>query len=520
MEFFDKLFQNDFMPHGHCYFWEPGILWMNVIGDSITAFSYYLIPLILLVFIKKRQDIKFRFIFAAFALFIVACGTTHIIAVVSVWNPYYRIEGLVKVITAVVSIGTVFLLIKNFPQILNLPTPEQLLAANASLKQEINNRRKVEDHLRRSEQKFRMAMHFAPIGKALVGLDGKWLEVNKSLCNMLGYTAEELLQTDFQSLTYAEDLNMDLEYVGQLLAGKIKSYQMEKRYIHKSGNLVWGLLSVSLPRDENGDPVHFIAQIQDITQKKLAEQKILDFNRTLEQKVEKRTQELQEVNRELETFAYTVTHDLRSPLRSITGLVDVIKEDYQSVLDDEGAYMMQMIGDNVEKLDHLIIDLLKFSRAKKVELKKEHFEMKELILEAIEELKPGYSGKEIALDLAHLPSAYGDKNVIKQVCSNLMSNALKYSSKNERIAIKVGGKKANNSVIYWIKDNGVGFDDSKQHKLFTIFQRLHTQEEFKGTGVGLAICKTIIHKHGGKIWAESQVGKGSSFYFSLPNARH
>jgi PAS domain S-box-containing protein len=275
MNFFRNLFDGtEFMPHGHCYFWKPEIVWLHVLSDSLIALAYYSIPITLVYFVRKRRDVPFPWMFLMFGAFIVACGTTHLMEVWTLWIPAYRLSGAIKIITGILSIGTAILLVPLTPKALALPSPSELEAANLDLQKQIVERKRAVEALRESEERFRGAFDFAAVGMALVGLDGRWLQVNRSLCELVGYSEEELLNTNFQSITHPEDLETALAYMRQVLSGEIPQYQMEKRYFHKFGHIVWILLSVSLVRDAQGAPLYFISQIQDISQRRQAEQQL------------------------------------------------------------------------------------------------------------------------------------------------------------------------------------------------------------------------------------------------------
>jgi len=261
-----------FIPHGHCYLWKPELVWLHLVSDSLIALAYYSIPITLVYFVRKRVDLPFDWIFLLFGTFIVACGSTHLMEVWTLWHPTYWLSGAIKAITASVSLFTAVLLVKLLPKALALTSPAQLEAANRELQQQISVRKQAEEALRESEERFRSAFDNAAIGKALVALDGRWLRVNRSLCEIVGYCEQELLATTFQAITHPDDLNTDLDYARQLLNGEIRYYEIEKRYCHKLGHIVWILLSGSLVRDAEGKPLYFIAQIQDITLRKQAVQ--------------------------------------------------------------------------------------------------------------------------------------------------------------------------------------------------------------------------------------------------------
>jgi signal transduction histidine kinase len=237
----------------------------------------------------------------------------------------------------------------------------------------------------------------------------------------------------------------------------------------------------------------------------------------LENKVEERTAQLEAVNKELEAFSYSVSHDLRAPLRAVSGYAVMLKEDYGSHLDAEANRIMNAIVSNAHMMGQLIDDLIAFSRISRKEVAHHTIDMKQLAETCLHEIQENNGRKKYDVKIDPIPACYGDHSMIKQVWLNLISNAVKYSSRENEPRIEIGYKDDHNGHhIYFVKDNGVGFDMQYAHKLFGVFQRLHSPDAFEGTGVGLALAKRIINKHSGDIWAESAPGKGATFYISLP----
>jgi PAS domain S-box-containing protein len=261
----------------------------------------------------------------------------------------------------------------------------------------------------------------------------------------------------------------------------------------------------------------FAKVTRDISQQKMLETENGLLHEQLEEKVRQRTRELETVNKELEAFSYSVSHDLRTPLRAISGYSMMLKEDYESKLDAEGNRIIDTIVSNTKMMAQLIDDLLSFSKMARLETIYESIDMHRLVESCMEDLTNEQSGHLITIDA--LPPCSGDMNMLRQVWLNLLGNAIKYSSRKEKPEIQIGAIEDPGFHVYYVKDNGAGFDMKYANKLFGVFQRLHRQDEFEGTGLGLALVKRIISKHGGHIWAEASPHKGATFYFNLPKIK-
>jgi PAS domain S-box-containing protein len=285
--------------------------------------------------------------------------------------------------------------------------------------------------------------------------------------------------------------------------------------IKKDGTIFWTHANVTIFDHTKFGKVLVSVQ-EDISVRKDGEFLIKKLNEELEGRVVMRTQQLEAVNKELEAFTYSVSHDLRAPLRAVHGYTKILLEEYEDKLDDEGKRICGIISSSATQMGELIDDLLSFSRIGRSRLNPSEIDMKKMAMVVLEGMTSPAESKRIKLKIGRLPKAFGDVTLFGQVWTNLISNAIKYSSKMDISEITIGSEADGKMITYFIKDNGVGFDMQYAHKLFGVFQRLHSEAEFEGNGVGLAIVQRIILKHAGKVWAKSEVGKGATFYFSLP----
>jgi signal transduction histidine kinase len=238
--------------------------------------------------------------------------------------------------------------------------------------------------------------------------------------------------------------------------------------------------------------------------------------RNLNEHLQRRALELERAYKDMESFSYAASHDLRSPLITMTGLCRIILEDYAEKLDDNGKDLLNRVSNKAKKMETMISDLLAFSRVSTKEIQKSEFSMEALAQKLIEELKSTFSERDVKFDIGKLPSAYGDLSMINQVFVNLLTNAIKFTRTKDTALIEVGGYTENDENVYYVRDNGMGFDMELSDKLFGLFQRLHSSMEAEGTGIGLVIVKNIIEKHGGRVWAEGKPDRGAAFYFTLP----
>jgi light-regulated signal transduction histidine kinase (bacteriophytochrome) len=278
-----------------------------------------------------------------------------------------------------------------------------------------------------------------------------------------------------------------------------------------------GVTAPAIMPSEEFDRAH-LRLLTDTLYHKVEELEVL--NTELEHRVCERTRELAAANSELEAFSYSVSHDLRTPLRAISGFSQILLKDYALQLEPTAQRYLQLVCENAQRMGALIDDLLHFSHLGRKAISVAQIDMTSLVQEVINQLRAESDAKPAQFVLQPMPPAHGDRSLLLQVWTNLLSNALKFASRNEHPVIEAGAYNENPGKVYYVKDNGVGFDMRYYEKLFGVFQRLHKVEQFPGTGVGLAIVQRIVMRHGGRVWAEGKVNQGATFYFKLPEREH
>jgi len=296
-------------------------------------------------------------------------------------------------------------------------------------------------------------------------------------------------------------------------------YAYEARLRHADGTYRWQQVKgFAIERDQKGRVTRMLGVRLDINERKQAEDKISILNQELEQRVRDRTVQLEAANKELEAFAYSVSHDLRAPLRHIDGFLELLQKKVEDVLDEQCRHYMDTISDAAKKMSLLIDDLLAFSRMGRHAMSSQNMELGALVGEVIRELKPEAAGRSIDWHIGDLPVVEGDPAMLRMVLTNLIANALKFTRPRDKARIEIGAQPGqDDETIIFVRDNGVGFDMAYADKLFGVFQRLHRTDEFEGTGIGLANVRRIIARHGGRTWAESKPNQGATFYLAIPH---
>ncbi len=410
-------------------------------------------------------------------------------ALKSVQQRYRQLTVSILLLAALLSIGII---------LWNILLKQQVKSKTIHLKNEIAERLRAEEALVASETHFRNYYELGLIGMAITSRDKGWVQCNDFLCSMVGYSREELFNRSWAEMTHPDDLAADEEKFQKVLRGEIDGYTLDKRFIHKNGQIVQTALSVKCVRGLDGAPDHFVVMVQDIAERKRYEQ------------------ELQAKNTELDRFAYTVSHDLKSPLITIQAYAGMIKKDLEAGTYERAQDDMKRIERAADKMTSLLKDLLELSRAGRMMGEPSPVDMNRLVKNTLQQLAGPIAGSHVEMVLQpDLPSVLGDEKRIAQVVQNLVENAIKYMGDQAAPRIEIGRRQEGKECVFFVSDNGKGIDPNYHEKVFGLFNKLDA--ESAGTGIGLALVKRIIEVHGGRVWVESEgEGTGCCFCFELP----
>lgn len=356
------------------------------------------------------------------------------------------------------------------------------------------------------------------IGMAITSPETKrWLQVNDRLCEILGRTRDELLASAWSDITPPGDLERNLVLFNELVTGQSNGYRLQKRFVRKDGSFVFTELDVKAIRHQNGSVRHLLTTIEDITERTQAAQSLIDQKHSLERRVEERTKELSVANQELEAFSYSVSHDLKAPLRGIEGFSALLEEDFATQLGPDGLGFVGKIRQGARKMSALINDLLEYSRMERQTMQPRTVDLRALVQELLDMQRTDLEqhGTEVELRLDGMMPQL-DREGLSVILRNLIGNAIKFSAQSQPPRVEIGALLTGDQVRIWVRDNGVGFDMKYHDRMFAIFQRLHQPSQYPGTGVGLAMVAKAVQRMAGRVWAESEPGQGTVFWLEFP----
>lgn len=514
MEFIRFLFDTaNWPPRWHCGTWTDTLGWIHILSDLAIFGAYLAIPCILLYFCKKRQDIPFQKILILFGLFIVFCGTGHLIEASIFWYPVYRFDGLVKLSTATVSWITVIAMIPFIPRVLNFPKLEEL--------NEI-----LESNLKETRERLQLAFEGTGGGLWDWNVLTNEMQISHRFAEYLGYRKDEIKPSidEYLLRIHPEDKELIISSLHKHLKDH-QPFHVEHRLLNSKGDYCWFLSVGQAQWNENDQAIRMVGSINNISQQIESRKQLIQSNELLKNEITTRKntenqlelviENLKHANRELEQFTHLASHDMQEPLRTISSFVQLFEKKYAGKLDEDADQYIEFIVNATARMRKLINDLLEFSRLGK-KLSLETVDCNESLNEALADLQTAIVESNAKITSSVLPIIKGYKLPIKRLFQNLLSNAMKFHKKDIPSEITITCTEKENEYLFAIKDNGIGIEEQYIPKLFVIFQRLHGINEYPGTGIGLAICNKIVVLHGGKIWVESQIDEGSTFYFTLP----
>lgn len=534
-----SLSSSNFMPHGMCYLWQPDLLILHAGTDTLIALAYYSIPLALASLWKAHQDIEYRWVFKLFALFIFACGTTHLMNIWNIWNSHYYLEGIVKLLTALVSVLTAILIWPLLPKLKAIPSPKLLAERNVALKEEMALRNRAEQEiLRQNEsleqtvqartqelqqakqalerqilsanrirQRFESIFESAPNGMIVVNPAGQILQANELAHNIFRYPGNQLEGMQVEQLVPVEFQEQHLDNRRRYIEAPAKRMMGDRKDLYglRSDNSPVPV-EIGLNPIEGSDSGEIIASIVDISERT-----------EYERRIESRNMALERSNKQLEEFAFIASHDLREPLRKIISFTKLLLTRDYGRLTSEGEEFADYVVNAAERMRELLDSLLSYSRVTSKGGKFIPTHLNEVIEEVLSDLQLPIDEAGAHIEVGTLIELEMDAIQIRQLFQNLLSNSLKYQHPDRPLKIQIDGRfTGDNYYQLTVEDNGIGFEPEYSAQIFEVFKRLHGRSEFSGTGMGLAICRKIVERHAGRIKAEGFPGDGAVFHIDLP----
>jgi PAS domain S-box-containing protein len=500
IEFFRKILETDFMPHGHCYFWTPEIVWPIAVSNAIIAMAYFAIPVALIYIYNKRGDFKYVWMAVIFAIFIFGCGLTHVFDIINIWQPYYRFDAVVRVITAVASVGAAVVLTKVTPQIIKMPTLEQWIKINEELKLQIQQL-KEKDMVIEAIRKFEEMADVVPQIMWICNKDGqmtyinnKWFEYSGS--HEIDISSQPLAMEYWEEFIHPDDYKYSIMEWKKAIETR-SNYEHELRLRGRNGEYQW-FLTRGVPV-ENGVSDRWFGTFTNINHQK------------------KQNEELKKINSDLDNFVYAASHDLRAPITNMIGILSLLNDETREypLPKEKEKRFLEMLQKSVRKLNVVIDDLTEISKLQKdMANHEENLYMPDIVSELEMELQEQIhnSSANIKADLQVKVFHFSRKNM-RSILYNLVTNSIKYRSPDKAPEILIKTYKEENFFVLEVSDNGIGIDAKYKGIIFDLFKRLHADDQ--GTGVGLFIVKRIVENAEGKIEVESEPGAGAAFKIYL-----
>jgi PAS domain S-box-containing protein len=538
---FHSLSAQNYIPHGFCLLWQPGLLWLHVLSDAVIALSYYTIPIALIWFVTKRHDLAFRGIFVLTGAFILACGTTHLMGIVTLWYPAYWLDGMIKLFTALVSICTAFAMWQVMPLALALPGTEQLKRVNSSLEHaigerqraeaalrdanaglenrvaartaeleaEVAQRRNAEATLRASEERWRGMFEASAVGIALTNEQQRFVAVNGAFQKMLGYSEAELLVLGPVEITHEDDRRATREMIARMMADRRTGYNVEKRYLRKDGTIIWVRVSTARAADPDSSLRGIPTIIEDITERKRTEDSLAEARETLV-----RVARLSIMGE----LSASIAHEINQPLGAIVANGNACRRLLAGPEPDieEAREAVQEIISDGRRASEVVarVRALVRNTAPERRLLDVNEVIGEVLALARHELSKNRVSVETHLD-PHVPCIHADKVQLQQVMLNLVMNGIEAMREIEtrpRMLTLASGNGSNHDVMVSVEDSGGGIDPADLSRVFEPF--FTTKAE--GMGIGLSICNSIVRAHGGRLAVIAGVPHGAVFRFTLP----
>ncbi len=540
-DIFSFLFSDaGYTPHGYCLAWDPRLIFLHVFSDVLIALSYFSIPVALFYFARRRPDLGYRKIVLLFAAFIFACGLTHMFAVLTLWQPLYGLEGVVKLLTAIVSLATATILWPLIPHLIAMPSAAQLRAANAALEREVGERRRAQQRLleaneaaearlnRRTAEMTELNLQLSQQVSKHQAIERELAETTAQFTDLASRTKTGIIHETESgkvlraSLQYAALIGAESpdeligrtaeEWIVEPDAEGMRSFRravflgsresIEMRVRRADGSLV-DMEKVAAVSHYRGEPI-IVGFVRDITQRK-----------TIEREAEIARLRMARSNEDLERFASIASHDLNAPLRHLRIIIDTVIENADGRLEQDSVKLLRQGYDATERMSALIKDLLDFSRIGSIENCDEPVDLNDILKRSIANLTENIKTNDAMIEVGQLPSVSGNAGALIHLWQNLLNNAMKYRSERPP-EISVTAADVGEGWEIAVTDNGMGVPAEQADRIFEMHVRLHAYNDIPGSGIGLSACRRVVELHGGRIWLDTSYTDGARFVVWLP----